>query len=207
MGVYLITIASYDYVYEDKYSLYALDWSQSWMCSFCGVLAMISSELSVLVLTLITVERYKCITAEFKAVTASSAKINLLLTWLISILLAVFPLIYWKGEPYYGSSSGLCFPLHINEPYNFGWQYSAFVIIGINLTAVILIAILYWRMFSIIKSDRKFARPALPSEKKKREDAILAFRFFAIVLTDCLCWLPIATIKMIAFTSVTISRK
>lgn len=207
MGVYLLTIASYDHVYEDKYSLYALEWTRSWKCSFCGALAMISSELSVLVLTLITIERYKCITTDFRVVTASSARINLLLTWFISICLAIFPLIYWKGEPYYGSSSGLCFPLHINEPYNLGWQYSALVIIGINLTAVIVIAILYWKMFSTIKSDRKFARPALPEEKKKREDAILAFRFFAIVSTDCLCWLPIAAIKLIAFTSVTISRK
>jgi leucine-rich repeat-containing G protein-coupled receptor 7 len=29
-------------------------------------------------------------------------------------------------------SNGLCFPLHIHEPSALGWQYSAFLYIGIN---------------------------------------------------------------------------
>ena len=81
------------------------------------------------------------------------------------------------------------------------------MLIGLNLAAVVLIVFLYFRMFAAIKSDRRFARPALPEEKKKREDVVLAFRFFAIVLTDCLCWLPIIAVKLLAFTDASISRE
>ena len=62
-------------------------------------------------------------------------------------------------------------------------------------------------MFWVIKNDRRFARPALPEEKKKREDVVLALRFFAIVLTDCLCWLPIIAVKLLAFTDIPLSRE
>lgn len=219
MGVYLLTIGSYDLVYEDKYAHHALTWTSSWQCSFCGSLAMLSSELSVLVLTLITVERYRCITSNLRVVTAFSAKLNLVIVWIVAVVIALYPVFWWSssrmvgGDPstpfhdsYYGAS-GTCFPLHIDDPYVTGWQYSSLVFIGINLTAVLLIITLYYKMFLCIKSDRKYTRPALPMDMKKKEDAILAFRFFAIVLTDCLCWLPIVTIKIIAFTPINISRK
>lgn len=203
MGVYLLTIGSYDLVYQDKYALHALQWTRSWKCSFCGFIAMLSSELSVLVLTIITIERYRCITASFRVVTASSAKITLLVIWMVAIFIATFPLVFWPGSYY--SGSGLCFPLHINEPWGVGWQYSSLILIGVNLSAVVVIIFLYWRMFYTIKNDRKVTRPALPSDRKKKEDAVLAVRFFAIVLTDCLCWIPIVFIKLLAFTEIPMS--
>ena len=36
-------------------------------------------------------------------------------------------------------------------------------------------------------------------------DLTLARRFFAIVLTDALCWIPIIVIKVLALVSVSIS--
>ena len=58
-------------------------------------------------------------------------------------------------------------------------------------------------MFYIIKRDRKHARPVFVG--RKREDAILALRFFGIVVTDCLCWIPIVIIKILALTKISIS--
>ena len=242
MGVYLMIIGFYDMIFEEKYLSYALQWSSSWQCSFCGFLAMLSSELSVLVLVLITVERYRCITANFRVVTPSSAKLNLISVWLLALFIASYPIFFWKNPLksssgswtifgsssfYYGSSGGLCFPLHIDEPFNpgqcrlslgissnfdrrqSGWEYSSIVFIGINFSAVLIIIFLYLHMFSSIKSDRKFTRPATLAgdAKKKREDMVLAVRFFAIVMTDCLCWFPIVIIKMLAFTSISLNRK
>ena len=245
MGVYLLTIASYDGVFRDKYSFHALEWTGSWKCCLCGFIAMLSSELSVLVLTLITIERHRCICGVFLTVSLSSARLNLLLIWSTAFFIAMLPIFLSQGS-YYGSS-GLCFPLYIDEPYSkgetmsdkwtscirlrsleksfsviskiekghlrfssrlklTGWLFSAVVLIGVNFTAVILMIILYSRMFLTIKNDRKMSRPAL--DKKKHEDVILALRFFAIVLTDCLCWLPIVVIKVIAFIpDVKISRE
>ena len=69
---------------------------------------------------------------------------------------------------------------------------------------MLLISMLYAWMFVIIRNDRQHARPVT---LKRREDSVLAFRFFLIVLTDCLCWIPIIVIKLAALCNVKISRK
>ncbi|OQR72391.1 relaxin receptor 1-like, partial [Tropilaelaps mercedesae] len=69
---------------------------------------------------------------------------------------------------------------------------------------MLLISLLYAWMFVIIRGDRQHARPVT---LKRREDSVLAFRFFLIVLTDCLCWIPIIAIKLAALCNVKISRK
>ena len=40
--------------------------------------------------------------------------------------------LYWSEMGRHHGSNGLCFPLHIHEPSALGWQYSAFLYIGIN---------------------------------------------------------------------------
>ncbi|RWS06158.1 adenosine A3 receptor-like protein [Dinothrombium tinctorium] len=177
----------------------------SWQCTFSGFLATFSSELSVFIVALITVERYRSITSDFAAITFKLSSIMVSVFWLLAMILALFPLIYWsdKDDKVYYASNGVCFPLHIEEPFMIGWQFSAIMFMGINLPSVLLIIALYLKMFLVIKSDRKFARPALNG--KKKEDVILALRFFFIVLTDCLCWIPIIVIKLIAFADIEIS--
>ena len=87
--------------------------------------------------------------------------------------------------------------MHIDDAYAKGWQYSALVFLGINLSAVISMLLLYTKMFMILNEDRKSSIP--DHVDKHREDMVLAVRFFFIVFTDCLCWLPIVLIKILAF--------
>ncbi|CAN8006544.1 unnamed protein product, partial [Ixodes hexagonus] len=68
---------------------------------------------------------------------------------------------------------------------------------------MVLVMGLYLSMFCIIKEDRQRARPVT---MKKQEDAVLALRFFFIVLTDCMCWIPIVIIKILALLEVQISE-
>jgi len=57
MGVYLLTIASVDQYYRGTYIVYSAAWRSSVVCQLAGVLATLSSELSVYMLTAITAER------------------------------------------------------------------------------------------------------------------------------------------------------
>ncbi|KAL1432689.1 hypothetical protein MTO96_012904 [Rhipicephalus appendiculatus] len=57
MGVYLVTVGSLDVAFRDEYNKHAHQWMSSWHCTLCGLLAMVSCEVSVLILSLITVER------------------------------------------------------------------------------------------------------------------------------------------------------
>lgn len=138
MGIYLCAIGAHDLAFRDNYRRQALSWMSSWSCTICGFLAMVSSQVSVFTLTLITIERYRCITANFRVVTILAAKINLAIIWIIAIGLAIYPVAYWSttGDRVFYASNGLCFPLHIDDPYMAGWQYSTFIFLGINFPAV-----------------------------------------------------------------------
>ena len=48
-------------------------------------------------------------------------------------------------------TNGVCFPLHIHEPYADGWQYSAVVFIGVNSIAIATIVWCYVAMFISIQ--------------------------------------------------------
>ncbi|KAH9374064.1 hypothetical protein HPB48_005333 [Haemaphysalis longicornis] len=219
MGVYLVTVGSLDVAFRDEYNQHAHEWMSSWHCTLCGLLAMVSCEVSVLILSLITVERYRCIKVTARATNlrpTTSKKGHerarsdgdgcpVLPGGRVAggPLLAAFPVIHWPQERAFYSSNGLCFPLHIDDPFMLGWEYSAFVFLGVNFFAMVLIMGLYLSMFAIIKEDRQRARPVT---MKKQEDVVLALRFFFIVLTDCLCWIPIVIIKILALCEVRISE-
>ena len=66
MGVYSLIIAIKDVQWRGEYFKHDLDWKSGLTCAFTGVLSMASSEISVLMLTLITTDRLICIVFPFK---------------------------------------------------------------------------------------------------------------------------------------------
>jgi len=67
MGVYLLIIACEDVILRGHYNRHALQWMTSWCCQATGVLAMTSCEVSVFILTYMSVERYLTIAFPFKS--------------------------------------------------------------------------------------------------------------------------------------------
>ena len=64
--------------------------------------------------------------------------------------------IHWRSTTrYYGTYAGTCFPLHLQEGYPIGWQYSAFVFLGINMFLLIVIATLYTLLLISIWHTRR----------------------------------------------------
>ena len=62
MGVYLLIIASVDAYYRGVYIVHDVTWRASIGCRLAGFLSTFSSELSVLTLTTITLDRFFAIT-------------------------------------------------------------------------------------------------------------------------------------------------
>ncbi|RWS24728.1 relaxin receptor 1-like protein [Leptotrombidium deliense] len=58
MGIYLIIIALADSKYREVYIKHEFEWRHSWHCSFAGFLSTLSCEASVLIVTIITLDRY-----------------------------------------------------------------------------------------------------------------------------------------------------
>ena len=195
MGVYLFIIAAQDVRMRDIFNHEALDWISSRGCQVTGVLAMISCEVSVLLLAFMTTERFLAVVYPLKKKRLSFAKSLMWVStaWVLGMILSVFPLFLGDSIGNFYGSNAVCFPLHIHDPYRKGWQYSAFLFLGVNFVTFFTIAILYTIMMVNIMKTRQQA-----VGQSMRLDMVVVRRFTLIVLTDALCWIPIAVIKICA---------
>lgn len=87
MGFYLGIIGVQDYRFREKYHEFASDWVASSFCAAAGVLAMISSEVSLMILAFMSMERFMLIAGQKRLNTF----IFLLVIWLFGSTLALLP--------------------------------------------------------------------------------------------------------------------
>lgn len=94
MGIYLIIIGVQDYRYRKRYHEIALDWVASWNCAVAGVLAMTSSEVSLLILAFMSIERFLLIADPFgghRRLNTQNVFIFLFTIWLMGTMIAIMP--------------------------------------------------------------------------------------------------------------------
>lgn len=225
MGIYIGIIGLQDVRFRENYHLVSSKWTQSTECVVAGILSMISSEVSIFILAFMSIERFLLISDPFgnHRLNTKNVMMSLYIIWLLGVSIAIFPAIVYHDTKFYGFyNGGTCFPLFIQEKYETGWEYSAFIFIGINLTLLILMATLYTSLlFSIWRTRRATTLNFLDCEFAIRYYSfiiwkvffffyqifisIVSVRFFFIVLTDSTCWAPIIATSIIKFTSMEIS--
>ena len=110
MGIYLCIIGITDQQYRDKYHLVAYEWIGSWCCIVAGVLAMVSSEVTMLILAFMSIERFLLIADPFggrhKRLNTQNVFFSLFIIWLIGGTIAIIPSNKWffpkkKKQIYY----------------------------------------------------------------------------------------------------------
>ena len=145
MSIYLFTIAIHDVMFRQNYNKYAFDWMESWSCKLSGFLAMVSGEVSVLILTFISVERCLTIAFPYRMYKLGKKELVVVLSciWAAGVIIGMIPLLVPSSFGNFYGSNGVCFPLHIHDPSQKGWEYSAFVFLAINATAFCTIFISY----------------------------------------------------------------
>lgn len=179
----------YDTQYRGKYIYFERSWRYSATCNWCGFLSTVSSEASVIILTIITMDRYASIThpLAFKKRSMLCASTYMIFTWAIAILISAIPLmglVYFNFEFY--STNGVCLPLQIHNPYSQGWEYSTSIFVAFNLLAFMINALAYLSMFITIQRSKLTVRST-----QQLQDRTIAKRFAFIVGTDFVCWMPI----------------
>ncbi|KAG1683881.1 G-protein coupled receptor GRL101 [Nymphon striatum] len=196
MGVYLLIIAKHDTTFRGEYIRHERMWRYSMTCNWCGFISTVSSEASVIILTIITMDRYASITHPLTAKRRSMlcASTYMFVTWIIAILISVVPVLglsYFDAEFY--SGNGVCLPLQIHNPYGQGWEYSTFIFVGVNLLAFMINLLAYVSMFITIRRSKLTLRST-----QQQQDRTIAKRFAFIVGTDFVCWMPIIITKILA---------
>ena len=119
MGIYLITIASYDVSFSGFYGEVDGEWRSSLKCSVIGSLAVISSETSCFLMVVLTGFRLKNITQPVESVNASSRpwKLCIILAWLFSFFLGIAPMLPQTAQYFLHSFS-------YSSPFQNGMRYS-----------------------------------------------------------------------------------
>ncbi|KFO88092.1 Relaxin receptor 1, partial [Buceros rhinoceros silvestris] len=203
MGIYLFVIGAFDLKYSGEYNKHAQGWMGSLQCQLVGSLAMLSSEVSVLLLTYMTLEKYFCIVFPFSHHRAGKKQtISVLVAiWLLGFSLSILPLCCKETFGNYYGRNGVCFPLQSDlgeRPSARG--YSTTIYLGLNLAAFITIVFAYSGMFySIHITASRTAERSFCSR-----EVTIAKRFFFVVFTDALCWIPIFLLKLLSLLQVEI---
>ena len=111
MGVYMLIIASVDQYYRGRYIVHAESWRSSSLCQLAGVLAMLSSELSVFMLTVITLDRVVAIIFPLKRVNLRirHARLVVMAGWCVCLVFSVLPTtgIGYFGDAFFGRTGKL----------------------------------------------------------------------------------------------------
>ena len=200
MGVYLLIIASYDISYRGEYNSHALVWTSGWRCQIAGIMAMVSAEVSIVILACISVERYLVITKplRFTKIERKHATVTLTTVWISCIMLSLLPILTVEPHYIFYGNNGVCFPLHIQSPFMSGWQWSSFIFLGVNVVAIGVTIICYVAMFQEVQRSRTFGY--MP----RSNDAAIAKRFFWIIAAGILCSTPIIICKFLAYGGVSL---
>uniref|UniRef100_A0A8D2FWU4 G-protein coupled receptor 106 n=2 Tax=Theropithecus gelada TaxID=9565 RepID=A0A8D2FWU4_THEGE len=204
MGVYLFFVGFFDLKYRGQYQKYALLWMESVQCRLMGFLAMLSTEVSVLLLTYLTLEKFLVIVFPFNNIRPGKWQTSVILIciWMAGFLIAVIP--FWNEE-YFGNfygKNGVCFPLYYDQTEDVGSKgYSLGIFLGVNLLAFLIIVFSYITMFCSIQ---KTALQTTEVRNHFGREVAVANRFFFIVFSDAICWIPVFVIKILSLFRVEI---
>ena len=185
MGIYLGILAVVDASTLGEFREYAVAWQTSWGCQLAGVLGVLSSELSVFTLAVITLERNYAITNAMhlnKRLSLKHASYIMSVGWLFAAVMALLPLL---GISDYRKFA-VCLPFEI-ENSNWSLLYVVLLIV-INGIAFLILMACYLRMYCAIRGSQAW----------NSNDSRIAKRMALLVFTDFLCWAPIAFFTLTA---------
>ena len=206
MSIYLLIIGYKNVVYRGKYFEHDEAWRSSISCTVAGVISLISSQVSLLMITAITTERYWSIVYATKKYRLGNTLSRMIVVsaWLFGATIAIFPAVY----PYYFNSNymtfygqnSVCLPLQLPDDNRevLGWEYCLGLFGGVNAFLCIYVTVCYIRMYiSLRKNDIR------NTITRRREDSYLAKRMFGIVITNLCCWIPVVIFTFLSLRGLT----
>uniref|UniRef100_A0A3Q3J6N5 G-protein coupled receptors family 1 profile domain-containing protein n=1 Tax=Monopterus albus TaxID=43700 RepID=A0A3Q3J6N5_MONAL len=176
--------------------------------SFEDLLANIVLRVSVWVIAFITcfgnllvIGMRSVIRAENNLHAACIKVLCLASIWLLGFIIAAVPLMNEDVFGNYYGRNGVCFPLHSDKqekPTAKGYSTGIFLL---KKMAILVIIFSYSSMFcSIYKTGIN----ATELRGRLHKDVAVANRFFFIVFSDALCWIPIFIVKILSLLEVEI---
>ncbi|KAJ8034213.1 hypothetical protein HOLleu_20954 [Holothuria leucospilota] len=228
MGLYLLCIGIADARFGRLYFLSAYGWRNGVGCKVVGFIGFVSNVASILSLTFVSVERFFTVSFSFGRFRFGSklTKVICVLIWIISIVIALLPIILSVFAQGLFGLSDVCLGLPFvivpektgsdlsvtydnygkvatvsqNDPRGLEWVYSQIIYIYFSSVCVFINTVCYIAMFvSIIQSRIGSGRQGNKGEIKT------AIKMSIIVGTDVICWLPVIITGFLSKTGTEIS--
>nr|KAG5697415.1 hypothetical protein BaRGS_008841 [Batillaria attramentaria] len=194
MGVYLAVIGMADLLSQGNYVWEDLSWRQSTTCKTAGFLAVVSNQVSIFVVCLMTVDRFivlklpSCSLLQFGRL---SAHVACAVAWACGLLLAVVPLLPVSSRWHFFDQNGVCFPLpttiFAGRSYFLFLTYLNFAFSLLILAGQVI----------IYRAVRTTSLP-LGDASQKAEDLSLARRLLTVVTSNALAWIFIGLVCSLA---------
>ncbi|KAJ8034680.1 hypothetical protein HOLleu_21616 [Holothuria leucospilota] len=216
MGLYLLAIGLADIIFGNEFFLFALGWRKGIPCKIFGFIVFLSNVVSLLILTLVSIERFFAIVFPFGNIRLGpnlTVKICLMI-WVVGGIMALTSIILSEYVQQAFGFSDICLGLpfvpvpellgddvlvesgqygyidNINVNNNFKglqWVYSQLIYIYFSSACVLVITLCYVCIFvSTIVVKNQSGRGHVDKSEIK-----LALRLSIIIGTDMICWLPV----------------
>ena len=203
MGIYLAGIITQEIETSGEYYKHDYNWRTSTQCKVFGIIAVISSEVSVFTLVFIAYDRYLHIVhaIEFKKIGYRTAIFLLTITWLGCTAIAVIPATidsYFYDNVRRQGAHSFCMPLQLPGEDKVVWKYCLVFLAVLNFVGAVYLILAYCRMFY---SSYMSAQNSNNNTRLGVHTA-MAKRFTAVVFTDVCCWVPIAVLLLLSLTRV-----
>ncbi|XP_072037765.1 uncharacterized protein [Amphiura filiformis] len=230
MGVYLLVIASVDQYYSEYFPSFAIHWRNSALCKFAGFLSVLSSEASLLFLTLIAVDRlwaFRKIFITRKLFGKWTQVLMTTLAWVIAFTLSIVTIFLQDDKLYQFSDVCIGLPLAKNKIYEENYenitilynftktsyyhqpddhlQLQKFTEIGSKVENYFSISLFLGLNFLLclliaICYILLFVYICKSGFSLLKTDLKMAIKMGVVTSTDLLCWLPIIILGIIAQT-------
>ena len=190
LSLYLFILVCASTSTSGSYYNYVRRWQLGGGCAVQGFLAMFSSQLSVLVLFVITVERYFSIVFAMKftlRLNIAKARWCIAMCWFISFIVALLPVL---GVNSY-TDVAICLPFRtrlVTDKVYIG------VVMICNVFVFMAVLLSYLRMYYTIRNRAVHSNDT----GGRAGDGEIAKRMALLVFTDFACWIPIAFVAMVS---------
>ena len=196
MAIFMVIIGAADARFSGQYLWEQESWTESAQCKAAGFLALLSSEVSVFIICLVTVDRFLALRFPFARhlrLTPRSAVVVCGTAWTTGVLLAAVPLLPVTRHWEFYSQTGICLPLPITRQQFPGQAYSFGVFIVLNFVLFLFIGAGQLSIYRAIRSV-----PATLRTQRRQQDTTIARRLFLVVFTDFCCWFPVGVMGLLA---------
>ena len=222
MGIYMIMIGSADGYFGQDYFLHAVQWRSAALCTLAGIISVLASEASMLMVTVISVDRFLCVVFPYGKfrLRIGSARITVAVVWVVAAFLSLLPNIIEKYVHGFYGLSDVCvgLPLATKSDYKASWHetenvtftfsfnemgekspasyYAIFLFIVVSMLCFLIILASYIGIFISVRRSSKGAT----RQQDRDEEIKMAAKMALIVGTDFACWMPIIIMGLLSQT-------